>query len=191
MHERYTQARCVAARGRELRFREIQIRAADRGIRESVVQRRGEPRIEVVRAQRLERMTVHRERLRGALVRERLGEIAKLEYAAERTQSGSRSSDSPPVERDRVPALATPVGDERLEMKDVTGWAARKRFRPRDDGFGGLRPAVVEQYAAELECEARTKRFGRPPRRVRLCTGEPEARIVSFALQERAASRSE
>jgi hypothetical protein len=26
---------------------------------------------------------------------------------------------------------------------------------------------------------------------VRLCTGEPEARIVSFALQERAASRSE
>ena len=100
--------------------------------------------IEVVRTQRLKRVAIHRERFSGTLVRERLSEIAQLEDSAQRAKRGSSVRDRPPVERERLRALAAPVGDKRAEMKDVTRWSPGKRFGPRDDRLGGLGPAVVE-----------------------------------------------
>src|SRR2546429_2793332 len=117
-------------------------------------------------------MSVHRECLSGALVCERFREIAQFEHAGERAQGGSGLRDRAAIERDRGRPLATSVGDERAQVKDVTRRGSRERLRPRDDGLGRLGTAVVEEDAAQFECEARAKWFGGPPRRERPRTRE-------------------
>src|SRR5207245_11394629 len=97
--QRNSEPKRVATRGVELRIREVEIGGANRGVGESVVERRREARIKVVRPQRLERVAIHRERLGWAFVREGLGEIAKLKHAAERAERGPRLRDGLPVER--------------------------------------------------------------------------------------------
>ena len=119
LHERQSQARRVASRGGELGLCEVEIPGAYRGIRETVVQRGRGARIELVRPQGLERVTVHRQRFGWTFVRERLGKVAKLEHSAQRAQCRTRSCDRSPVERDGLPAPAAPVGDQRAQVEDI------------------------------------------------------------------------
>src|SRR5437773_2131373 len=95
------------------------------------------------------------------------------------------------IPRRRASRLAAPVGDQSAQVKDVARGTSGKRLRPRDNGLGRLGPAVVEEDAPELERETCTERLGCAPRGMRLRTREPQARLVAFAAEERAASRGE
>ena len=74
-HQGDPEAERIPARRVELGGGETEIGGADRRIGQAVVERRREPRVEIVRTQRLEGVAIHRERLGGTLVRERLCEI--------------------------------------------------------------------------------------------------------------------